>query len=148
MRLKSLLQLLMLPVLCVAFMAHAQVVKEKTKLLTVTPAPAIYTEEKPNISVDAKHPEFTLKVKSNPTTGYSWFLREYDSNLMVPVKHSFELADRKLMGAPGYELWTFRIKPIGFVVPQQTVIRLVYARPWQGSDTSTQLVFRVSTQAR
>lgn len=105
----------------------------------------IYTENKLDISVTAKQPEFTIKLKSNPTTGYSWFLRQYNRNLIVPVKHAFEKPTQNLMGAPGYELWTFRVKPTGFTVPQQTIIRMIYARPWQGSG-STQLVFHISTQ--
>lgn len=110
---------------------------------------AVYTEAKQNILVTADQPEFTIQLKSNPTTGYAWFLREYDLNLIVPVKHKFiKSTDEKLMGAPGIEAWTFRVKPAGFTVPQQTTLRLIYTRPWQGSDGSTQLVFRVSTQGK
>ncbi|RDI48738.1 hypothetical protein AQULUS_08980 [Aquicella lusitana] len=108
----------------------------------------VYTEDKQNITVDRAHPEFTIKLKSNPTTGYAWFLREYDANLISPVKHSFQKPEQNLMGAPGYEIWTFRVKPQGFLVPQQTTIRMIYARPWQGADSSTQLVFRVTTQGK
>lgn len=105
-----------------------------------------YTEEQTNITISAKEPLFTLKLKSNPTTGYSWFLREYNANLVIPVKRQFEKAtDVKLMGAPVFELWTFKIKPQAFAVPQQTTLRFVYTRPWQGNDTGTQLVFHIST---
>jgi|SRR5579862_7396779 len=111
----------------------------------VNPSDDFYSEDKLNISVDAMHPEFTIKLKSNPTTGYSWFLREYDANLLTPLKHKFAKPSQKLIGAPGYELWTFHVKPSGFIVPQLTTIRMVYTRPWQGMESSTQLVFRVST---
>lgn len=114
---------------------------------TAPDASNIYSENKLNIYVDSKHPEFIIKVKSNPTTGYSWFLREYDKGIITAVKHSFQAPTKKLMGAPGFELWTFRVKPAGFIVPQQTTIRLIYARPWQSDDSATQLVFRVTTQA-
>lgn len=106
----------------------------------------VYTEEQTNITISAKEPLFTLKLKSNPTTGYSWFLREYNANIIIPVKRQFEKEkDVKLMGAPGFELWTFKIKPQGFAVPQQTTLRFVYTRPWEGNDTGTQLVFHIST---
>ena len=108
----------------------------------------LYTEETPNFLIDAKRPTFIIKLKSNPTTGYSWFLHEYDSNLILPIKHSYQAGEKKLMGAPGYEFWTFRIKRNGFIVPHQTGIRFIYARPAQGSDNSTQLVFRISTQGK
>lgn len=120
--------------------------KEVSKPKTET---AIYTEEKTNFSIAANQPTFIIKLKSNPTTGYSWFLREYDDSLITPVKHSFEkVSEGNLMGAPGYELWTFTIKPAGFTVPQQTILRFVYTRPWQSNDGSTQLVFRISTQSK
>jgi inhibitor of cysteine peptidase len=108
----------------------------------------VYSEDKLNITVTADQPKFVIKLKSNPTTGYSWFLREYDTSLISPVKHLFQQPEQKLIGAPGYELWTFRVKLKGFTVPQQTTIRMIYARPWQGADNSTQLVFRVTTQGK
>ncbi|MEO8400272.1 MAG: protease inhibitor I42 family protein, partial [Gammaproteobacteria bacterium] len=87
------------------------------------------------------------KLKSNPTTGYSWFLRSFDSNLIQPVRHNFEApTGKKLMGAPGYDIWTFHVKPAGFTVPQETVIRFIYARPWNSSDQTRQVVFTVTTQ--
>lgn len=106
----------------------------------------VYTEDKPNIAVDAQHTEFVIKLKSNPTTGYSWFLREYNHNLISPEKHSYQASNTKLIGASGYELWTFRVKPTAFVVPHQMVLRFVYARPWKGAENSNQVVFRVTTK--
>lgn len=106
---------------------------------------SVYSEDKLNIAVTSKQPQFVIKLKSNPTTGYSWFLREYDANLIVPLKHSFEQATtNNLIGAPGYEVWTFSVKPSAFTVPQQTAIRMVYARPWQANEGATQLIFRVT----
>lgn len=103
-----------------------------------------YTEDTPNFIVSANHPEFILKLKANPTTGFSWFLREYDNDILMPIKHVYQKPIGKLIGAPGYDLWTFKVKPAGFVVPQQTMMRMVYARPWS-PDSSTQVVFRIST---
>jgi inhibitor of cysteine peptidase len=112
-------------------------------------ANSIYNEDKTGVYVKAEQSQFQIQLKSNPTTGYSWFLREYDSNLIKPIKQEFVAPkDKKLMGAPGYEVWTFQVKPAGFTVPQQSVIRFVYSRPWDGSDQSKQLVFRVSTSVK
>ncbi|EKD69977.1 MAG: hypothetical protein ACD_46C00685G0007 [uncultured bacterium] len=108
----------------------------------------IYTEDKTNIAIDANRQTFSIKLKSNPTTGYSWFLREYDAKLVSPIKHHFQKPTEKLIGAPGFEIWTFRMKSAAFIVPQQTIIRLIYARPWQGAESSTQLVYRISTMAK
>ena len=105
-----------------------------------------YTEQKTNILVAANKPEFTLKLKANPTTGYSWFIRECDAHYLEPSSHHFEAPDNKKMaGAPGYEFFTFKVKPAAFMVPHQTPLRLVYARPWEKSEQSTSITFWVST---
>lgn len=106
---------------------------------------SFYSEEKRNIAVLSTHPEFIIQLKSNPTTGYSWYLRDYDGNILSPVKHVFVKPNSQLMGAPGYERWTFKVKPAGFIVPQQTTLRFIYTRPWQAGENATQLVFHVST---
>lgn len=113
-----------------------------------SPNTSVYTEDKLGISVTADKPQFIIKLHSNPSTGYSWFLREYDDKIIVPVKHSYEAAKNKLVGAPGVDVWTFRVKASAFTVPQQTVIRFVYARPWEGGDQSKQIAFRVTTSGR
>lgn len=106
----------------------------------------VYDESKLAVTVSAGKPTFIIKLKSNPTTGYSWFLREYHPTFLVPIRHKFETpTDKNLMGAPGYEVWTFRVKPEAFVVPQQTLIRLVYVRPWETPGRTQQVVFRVSS---
>jgi predicted secreted protein len=105
----------------------------------------VYTEKQQNITVTASHPEFTLKLKSNPSTGYSWSLGEYDAKLITPLKHNYHQSTSALIGASGFERWTFRVKPQAFAVPQQTNIAMVYARPWQKKETSTPLIFHVTT---
>ena len=105
----------------------------------------VYTEDHLNIIVKANDPQFTIKLKSNPTTGYAWYVRKYDANLILPIKHQFQKSNQNLMGAPGEEWWVFRVKPNGFLVPHQTTIRFIYARPWEGENNATQIVFYVTT---
>jgi inhibitor of cysteine peptidase len=101
-----------------------------------TPEKNIYTEDKQTILVSSDQPEFVLRLKSNPSTGYTWFLREYDAALIQPLKHVYEPSASELIGSAGFEEWTFKVKPEGFIVP------------WQSNDASTQLVFRISTQSK
>lgn len=105
----------------------------------------IYTEEKSVIIVSADHPEFTLKLKSNPTTGYCWLLENYDANFIVPVSHGYEkISNKKMIGAPSDELWTFQVKKSAFLVPTQTKIHLVYVRPWENSGDVKNIDFTVN----
>lgn len=107
----------------------------------------IYSEDKPAIMVNPAHPQFTVKLVSNMTTGYAWFLKNYDKDLVQPLKHSVvSAANKKLIGAPGYELWVFQVKPSGFVVPQQTSVSFVYSRPWDANLDVKDIAFKISTQ--
>src|SRR5262249_47567182 len=100
----------------------------------------LYGADKQNIIVTAKHPEFTIQLKSNPTTGYSWFLRRYNHYLITPISHRFEKpANPQLMGAPSIEIWTFRATPAAFTVPQQTILRFLYARPWEKNNKANEI---------
>lgn len=108
-----------------------------------------YTENKLGIVVDAKHPEFTIKLVSNPTTGYSWSLREYDKKLLKLRHHEFQKPkNTKLVGAPGYEVWTFRAKSSVFDLPEQTIIKLAYARRWEAKNPAKEIVFVVSFEGK
>jgi inhibitor of cysteine peptidase len=108
------------------------------------PEPSVYTEDKLAIMILKDQPQFVIRLKANPTTGYSWFLREYDSTLLTPMKHHYEAPNTKLLGASGYDVWTFSVKPAGFTVPQITQIRFIYTRPWEAEGDGKQVVFRIS----
>jgi predicted secreted protein len=77
--------------------------------------------------------EFAIKIKSNPTTGYSWAVQEItpgDLVIFVRVKTE-EPGDRKgseplLLGAPTYEILTFDA-----LKPGKAEIQLKYRRPWE-----------------
>jgi inhibitor of cysteine peptidase len=106
----------------------------------------VYTENKLAIQVSAHQPQFVIKLKSNRTTGFSWFLVGYNPNLIEPLKHVYQPPTSQLVGAPGYDVWTFNAKPAAFTVPRQTTIAFVYARPWEKvTNQKPNLVFQVST---
>lgn len=113
---------------------------------TTQKALSVYPEDKRVIMITQDQPMFVIKLKSNPTTGYSWFLRRIDASLIEPVKETFVApTDKHLVGAPGYELWTFRVKPAAFSVPRVTKIRFEYVRPWEPEESKPQEVsFKVS----
>lgn len=104
-----------------------------------------FTDAKKPILVKKNKPEFTIVIKSNRSTGYQWLLAE-DSDLIVPVSQVYHRSDSKLMGAPGYEVWTFKVKPKGFTVPQILKLKLRYARIWNLHD-GKELEFKVVTSA-
>lgn len=106
----------------------------------------VFSDPSAAIIVDKSNPVFKIILQANPTTGYSWSLKNYDHNLIMPVKHKYyPPKGKKLLGAPGYEKWTFKVLPKGFFVSHMTIITLVYVRPWDGQGAQV-TNFRVVTK--
>ena len=73
-----------------------------------------------------------IRLESNPTTGYSWFLGEQiDNNIISITDPEFIQAkkDKKLVGAGGYEVFTVKAISKG-----ETSIILNYERPWEEEE--------------
>lgn len=98
------------------------------------------------IAVSPVATEVVLTLPSNPTTGYSWFLVNYDHQLLTPVSHQFIAPESKLIGAGGYQIFKFHVNNAGFLVPQLTRITLSYLRVWTIDQGSKQLTFTVATK--
>jgi inhibitor of cysteine peptidase len=70
-----------------------------------------------------------IKLESNPTTGYSWFLSDNVDETIVSVtspEFMESKKDEELVGAGGYEI--FNVKAIA---KGKTDIILNYERPWE-----------------
>ena len=101
------------------------------------------TDPNKPIMVNKSNPIITITVQSNRTTGFMWFLTNYDSELIQPMAHKYVAKKTKLVGAGGYEIWTFKVKKTGFVAPQISNITLQYNRPWEmqpGKSVSYKIV--------
>src|SRR5688572_26918223 len=70
----------------------------------------IYNEVKQQIIQTANQPEFVIQLNSNPSTGYSWFLRPCDPNYIKVIQHQYIASAKKgLIGAGGIEEWKFQL---------------------------------------
>ena len=73
--------------------------------------------------------EFSIKIKSNPSTGYSWWVKEPKDEAVVKFKgrkEDEEDEESPMFGAPSFEIFSFKA-----LKPGETVIRLHYRRPWE-----------------
>ena len=105
-----------------------------------------FTDPTKALLVTKSSPVLTLKLKSNPTTGYSWFLVGYDHELIKPLGAQFHPPKQTMPGAPGYTIWRFKVNPRAFVAPQMTTITLKYLRPWVVPMNGRKLTFTVVIQ--
>jgi inhibitor of cysteine peptidase len=79
---------------------------------------------------------FTIRLRSNPTTGYQWY-PDYDYYLLSLVAEDFERGSTEALGASGTSVLVFKPLRSG-----KTKIALVYRRPWENivADVRTYLV--------
>ncbi len=121
---------------CVIASAKAHSVKKATGLQISNPDKAI--------QVTQKKPEFTITLKSNATTGYRWFIQSLNQKLLEIKNSEYIAPDSNMMGAPGYQTWSFKVKSNGFKAPRVLKIKFVYARPWEPKAAET-LSFTIYT---
>lgn len=71
--------------------------------------------------------EVTIRLDSNPTTGYSWQLAEpYDESIVRLLEAEYTPPTTRRVGAGGKESWTFLALKKG-----TAKISLKYVRPWE-----------------
>lgn len=110
----------------------------------------IYTEEQAStpITVTQEQPKFIIRLQSNATTGYRWSAH-YDKMLFKAHHHyesSYDPAKKdQLVGAPGYETWTFEYLPqpkTSLAKVKNTDLSFSYQRKWE-KEPVKQLVFHM-----
>ncbi len=101
-----------------------------------------YADPSKPIFVSRRQSRFTIRLPANRTTGYAWYLVEYNSVLIKPLKYRYKKLDTKRIGSGGYAIWTFTGLSNFLKVPQMTLVKLVYAQPWnwqQGKQVTLQI---------
>lgn len=104
-----------------------------------------YTDPSKALYVFKNASQFSIKVSSNPTTGYHWYLTDYDARLIQPMSHKFYPSSTDKLGAPGYDIWVFKVTPGAFLVPHLLKVGMQYSRPFQVSITTQNRYYFVAT---
>lgn len=100
---------------------------------TAAPKPdrePVFTELDRSIAV-AKTESFTLRLASNPSTGYRWtWAKPLDNTILELGNESYVAGDPNMPGAAGFQEWRFRAVDGG-----SALVSLKYVRPWE-KDTA------------
>jgi inhibitor of cysteine peptidase len=104
-----------------------------SKDATVTPANG------ETITATAQQP-FTVKLDSNPTTGYEWRVKNIDGDVKF-VESKYVEPKTDAVGAPGEQVLTFDAGPAG-----SSSVTLVYERPFGDEPPAKTLAFDVDVQ--
>ena len=98
------------------------------------------------IMVKSISPVFTIFLSANPTTGYSWYLADYNPRFVRLLEQHAVSAQNNRMGAPGMSVWQFQLQQISFSAPQITRITFEYRRPWELKAVKKQSFIVMSQQ--
>lgn len=79
--------------------------------------------------------QFTLALKANPTTGFTWVLKAYDHRQLQLLSQHYQAFNPQRIGASGVEFFHFQLKTSQNQC-QQGTIRLGYERPWEKNNDS------------
>lgn len=91
------------------------------------------------IEVAADEP-FTVKLESNPTTGYEWAVESIDGSVKF-VESKYAAPKGGAAGAPGEQLLTFDAGSAG-----SSTVTLAYERPFAPDEPGQSLEFEVDAQ--
>ena len=74
---------------------------------------------------------FTVSLRSNPTTGYSWAIVDLNTSIVENTDHQYvqDAAPPGMVGVGGTETWEFTGCSAG-----TTTLRLEYRRPWEDKE--------------
>lgn len=82
------------------------------------------------LTVSAQQTTVTVTLPSNATTGYQWFVTDYDHHLLELKNYQYQAPNNGKMGAPGAAVFKFTALSSFTAAPQLTKINFVYARAW------------------
>ncbi len=78
-----------------------------------------------NINIAAGK-SFTIKLPSNPTTGYNWNMKCKEKNKITLEAYEYHPSRSNLTGSGGVEQWRFKAVQKG-----KAIVHFSYARPWE-----------------
>ena len=81
------------------------------------------------ITVSKKNPEFSIRVKSNPTTGFQWRVKQIDDKILEFSGKKYIKSRSKLIGSGGETVMKFKLKK-NKKYPASTQLILFYSQQW------------------
>jgi inhibitor of cysteine peptidase len=102
-------------------------------------APTVYTDDKTPITAGAGE-QFTIELKSNPTTGFSW-QADYDKTILTQTAKDYVADATKagVVGAGGVDKFSFAGVKAG-----TTKITFTYKRTWESVPPAETKTFNIT----
>ena len=102
------------------------------------------------ITVKAEDPRFRIRLASNPTTGYRWYLKPWSTPWLKVINQTYTPGDSGSLGSSGSQTWEFELSAQAFNASFLLPIEFISLRSWDLKDLSAakSTVFYVSTEAK
>ena len=82
-------------------------------------------------SLDMHGKNLKITLNSNPSTGYTWELKHYDTKFLKFNGKEYIKSKSGLIGSPGQERFNFTVLPLQPLEIQHTKITLYHSRQWE-----------------
>lgn len=106
----------------------------------------VFTLKDNNATVELKKGDsITIKLESNPTTGYGWMPTEDTDGTVISItstEYRQAKTAQEMVGSGGYEYFYFKA-----ISPGSTDIILNYVRPWE-EGVEPVMTFRLSVDVK
>lgn len=96
------------------------------------------------IIVKSNDDRIEIKLAANATTGYQWFVKHYDHNLLNLMSYHYLAPGSNLAGAGGTAVFVFEVESTFHRAPQISTVTFEYGQPWNLSLMKTHKVTVVS----
>ncbi len=118
----------------------------KPALEQTEPLKTNFTDPSTIVQVSPADSTVIIKIKSNATTGYSWFLTDYNPAVLTPISSKYLAPTSNLVGASGGVEWRFAVNKAAFAVPQLTQVSLQYLRPWSVDNNAQKVTYTIAIE--
>ena len=81
----------------------------------------------------------TLELKSNPTTGYSWYASQSPELFEINSEYIADSSDPDLVGCGGKDVFTLKPLKAG-----SCEVSFVYQRPWETTEPADTYVYQIT----
>lgn len=102
------------------------------------------------IRLNADQQTVDVALPANATTGYQWFVQNYDHDLLILQDYRYvpKSVPKGVVGSGGTAIFTFTIDPRFYDGPQITQVNFVYEQPWNaGQNVQSTQVTVLSTSS-
>jgi predicted secreted protein len=113
---------------------------DEQNMVSAEAQPKLLTDITKPLVIEASKPEVKIRLSANPSTGYQWFIADYDQQFIKPKSYEYVPAEGHMVGASGVGVWTFEINNEAFLVPHSFKLLFEHRRPFEAEAVKPKIV--------